>query len=143
MQDLATELTVFMRAYEDANNSHDIDRVTPMVAEHATYWFTDGSYYGLRQVTAAITRTFSAIRDETYEISEVEWVIISTEHAVCRYRFSWTGVVGGEPRSGHGRGTNVLVKQDGLWKIQHEHLSTRRVVSFVSGDRECAGGSVR
>jgi ketosteroid isomerase-like protein len=50
--------------------------------------------------------------------------IIGTVHAVCRYRFSWRGVVGGEPRSGHGRGTNVLVRQDGQWKIEHEHLST-------------------
>ena len=46
MHDLATELTLFMTAYENANNSHDIDRVTPMIARDATYWFTDGSYHG-------------------------------------------------------------------------------------------------
>ena len=124
MQDLAAELTAFMRAYEEANNSHDVDRVAPMIAADATYWFTDGSYHGRGQITAAITRTFTAIRDETYEISEVEWIATSTEHAVCRYRFSWTGIVGGEPRSGHGRGTNVLAKRAGQWQIQHEHLST-------------------
>jgi ketosteroid isomerase-like protein len=32
-------------------------------------------------------------------------------------------VIDGRPRSGQGRGTNVLVKRDEEWKMQHEHLS--------------------
>ncbi|MFJ4406431.1 nuclear transport factor 2 family protein [Streptomyces sp. NPDC088910] len=28
-----------------------------------------------------------------------------------------------QPRSGEGRGTNVIVKRDGAWKMLHEHLS--------------------
>ena len=121
--DLAAELTAFMREYEEANNSHDIDRVTPMIAPDATYWFTDGSHDGLPQIAEAIRRTFSVIKDESYEINGLEWVVLAPEHAVCAYRFSWTGVVDGEPRSGHGRGTNVLVKHEGRWQVRHEHLS--------------------
>ena len=41
-----------------------------------------------------------------------------------RYRFSWSGAVGGEPRSGQGRGMNVIVKNQARWQIKHEHLST-------------------
>ena len=123
MPDLAAELSAFMKAYEEANNSHDIDRVRPMIAADATYWFTDGSYQGAAQIADAISRTFSAIQDETYEINDLEWVVLAAGHAVCRYRFSWRGVVGGEPRSGQGRGTNAIVKRDGLWQISHEHLS--------------------
>jgi ketosteroid isomerase-like protein len=123
MPDLAAELSALMKAYEEANNSHDIDRVRPMIAVDATYWFTDGSYQGAPQIADAIRRTFSAIQDETYEINDLKWVVLAAEHAVCRYRFSWRGVVGGEPRSGHGRGTNVIVKHDGRWQISHEHLS--------------------
>jgi hypothetical protein len=40
-----------MKAYEKANNSHDIGRVAPMIMSAATYWFTDGSYTGLAQVS--------------------------------------------------------------------------------------------
>jgi ketosteroid isomerase-like protein len=123
MPDPAAELTAFMKAYEEANNSHDIERVKPMIAADATYWFTDDSYRGLAEIKAAIGHTFTVIQDEVYEISDLEWVVLTTEHAVCRYRFSWRGVVDGQPRSGHGRGTNVLVMQDGAWKMQHEHLS--------------------
>jgi hypothetical protein len=69
------------------------------------------------------SRTFAAIQDEVYEIREVDWVALTEELAACRYRFSWRGVVDGRPGSGSGRGTNIVVKRDGVWRVQHEHLS--------------------
>jgi len=123
MSDLAAELNAFMTAYEEANNRRDIGGVVQMIAEDATYWFSDGSYRGLEEITAAIERTFLMIQDEVYEIGNLEWVVLTPEHAACRYGFSWTGVIDGRPRSGQGRGTNVLVKRDEEWKMQHEHLS--------------------
>ncbi|MFD4876588.1 YybH family protein [Streptomyces sp. NPDC058420] len=123
MSDLAAELTGFMTRYEQAANSHAIDRVAPLIASDAVYWFSDGSHRGLGEITGAIERTFTAIQDEVYEIQDLEWVVLAAEHAVCRYCFFWTGVVDGQPRSGRGRGTNVLVKRDGAWKVQHEHVS--------------------
>ncbi len=99
MSDLAVELNAFMRAYEEANNRRDIGRVGQMIAEDATYWFSDGSYRGLDEVTAAIERTFLTIKDEVYKIEQVEWVVLTAGHAACRYRFSWTGVIDGQPRS--------------------------------------------
>lgn len=123
VSDLVAELTAFMRRYEQANNSHDIARVAPMIDADATYWFSDGSHRGLGEITVAIERTFSTIRDEVYEINDLEWVVAAAGHAVCRYRFSWTGMVDGRPRSGQGRGTNVIVKRSGDWKMEHEHLS--------------------
>jgi uncharacterized protein (TIGR02246 family) len=124
MPDLAAELTAFMARYEQANSRHDLERVTAMIAPDATYWFTDGSYHGRPAIEEAIARTFTAIRDETYEIHDLEWIVLTARHAACRYRFSWAGVVDGQPRSGQGRGTNVIVKRDGTWRMQHEHLSS-------------------
>jgi ketosteroid isomerase-like protein len=124
MSDLPAELSAFMTAYEEANNSRDIGRLGQMIAKDATYWFSDGSYRSLGEITAAIKRTFLTIHDEVYKIGQLEWVVLTPEYAACRYRFSWTGVIDGQPRSGRGRGTNVLVKRDGEWKMQHEHLSS-------------------
>lgn len=121
---LAAELTSFMARYEQANNSHDIDRVAPLIAEDATYWFSDGSYQGIAAITSAIERTFASIRDEVYQISELEWVVLSREAAVCRYRFRWEGLIDGTPKSGRGRGTNVITRCDGTWRMLHEHLSS-------------------
>ncbi|MBC9712672.1 nuclear transport factor 2 family protein [Streptomyces sp. TRM66268-LWL] len=121
---LRRELTAFLGAYEQANNSHDITRVLPFIADDATYWFSDGTYEGIGRIRAAIERTFATIHDEVYEVRDVEWPVLTPDAAVCRYRFAWTGIVGGAPRSGQGRGTNVIVRRDGAWVMLHEHLST-------------------
>jgi ketosteroid isomerase-like protein len=115
--------TAFIRAYEAATNSHDLTQLAPLIAADAVYWFTDGSHRGRDAVLAAIGETFAAIHDEVYRITELEWVMASGSHAVCRYHFAWTGIVAGQPRSGSGRGTNVLVRNDGAWQMLHEHLS--------------------
>jgi ketosteroid isomerase-like protein len=123
MPDLVTQLGAFMAEYERAANSHDVRQVLPLIANDATYWFTDGSYRGREEIAGALARTFAAIHDEVYEIQELAWVVATGEHAACRYLFSWRGVVDGQPSSGRGRGTNVLVRRDGDWQVQHEHLS--------------------
>ncbi|MET7478197.1 nuclear transport factor 2 family protein [Streptomyces sp. NPDC005648] len=121
---LTAALTEFIRAYERATNSHDTAQLIPLIAPEAVYWFTDGSHRGREAVLSAIARTFATIRDEIYRIDDLEWIAHSDEHAVCRYRFTWTGTIDGEPRSGSGRGTNVLVNNAGTWQMLHEHLST-------------------
>ena len=123
MSDRAAELTAFMAEYERAANGHDLERILPLIADDATYWFTDGSYRGREEIAGALERTFAAIQDEVYEISELEWVALTEELAACRYRFSWRGMVDGRPTSGRGRGTNIVIKRDGAWQVMHEHLS--------------------
>jgi ADP-ribose pyrophosphatase YjhB (NUDIX family) len=120
---LTAKLTAFMAGYERAANSHDVQQVLPLIADDAVYWFTDGSYRGREEIAGALERTFATIQDEVYEIRELEWLAMTDEFAACRYRFFWRGVVDGQPSSGRGRGTNVLVKQDGSWRVRHEHLS--------------------
>ncbi|SEG68227.1 protein of unknown function [Actinacidiphila yanglinensis] len=123
MAEATAPLTEFIRAYEQATNSHDITRLVPLIAPEAVYWFSDGSHRGREAVLRAIADTFATIRDETYRIDDLEWIVHSDDHAVCRYRFTWTGAVDGRPRSGSGRGTNVLVNNAGTWQMLHEHLS--------------------
>lgn len=118
------ELADFLKNYERANNSHLWENVEPFIAQDATYWFTDGSYAGIAEIRKAIETTFASIQDEIYEISDVRWPLATASEAVCTYVFSWQGVVNGEQKSGKGRGTNVLKKQAGAWKIVHEHLSS-------------------
>ncbi|SEO62692.1 protein of unknown function [Actinacidiphila rubida] len=117
------EVTAFMARYEQAANRRVVEDLAPLIAPDATYWFSDGSHQGRGEILAAIARTFATISDEVYEITALEWVVVSARHAVCRYRFSWTGQVEGRPRSGRGRGTSVLTRHGGTWQIQHEHLS--------------------
>jgi len=118
------DLTEFIKAYEKANNSHIWSNVEPFIADNATYWFTDGSFSGIEEIKGAIKSTFDKIQDETYTISDVQWPTQSDSIAVCTYIFHWEGTVDGVKRSGSGRGTNVLVKNNVAWQIVHEHLSS-------------------
>ncbi|MBP0459876.1 nuclear transport factor 2 family protein [Streptomyces bomunensis] len=113
-----------MRAYEQATNSHDPTRLEPLIASDAVYWFSDGSHRGRAAILSAIAETFATIRGEVYRISDLEWIAHGGDRAVCRYRFTWTGTIDGNPRSGSGRGTNVLVNNAGNWQMLHEHLSS-------------------
>ena len=124
MSEASFELQTFMSVYERATNTHDIGQVVPLIWPDAVYWFSDGSHRGIAEITAAIEATFAAIQDETYAIHDVEWVAVGAELAVCRYRFAWTGYVEGAARSGQGRGTNVVTRRRGEWRMLHEHLSS-------------------
>ena len=95
-----------------------------MIAEEAVYWFSDGTQYvGKKAVEAAIRHNFESIKDETYAISEVKWLLKTKEAAVCIFKFSWSGTVRGETASGEGRGTAVLKHTGDSWQMLHEHLS--------------------
>lgn len=112
-----------MAAYEQVNNSHIWENVRPFIDDSALYWFTDGTYSGIAAIEGAIKETFDKIKDETYAISNVQWLVLELTIAVCTYAFHWSGLVDGESREGFGRGTNVLRNIEGEWRIVHEHLS--------------------
>lgn len=118
------ELTRTMHAYEAANNSRVLESVLAHIAPDASYWFSDGSHYGHSEIRAALQNTFDTIQDEVYSIHDLAWVTVRDDVAVCPYRFSWTGLVQGKPRSGTGRGTNVFVKHESGWLVEHEQLTS-------------------
>ena len=120
---LGAELDAFMAEYDRRTNAHDVDRWRELVADDATYWFTDGSFEGIDAIADAVQRTFDEIRDEVYTIADLQWVCTSSDFAVVRYRFHWVGYIDGEKREGKGRGTNAMSKRDGRWQMVHEHLS--------------------
>jgi len=114
---------IFLKDYEIKTNSHDFTLLRPLIADDAVYWFTDGSFVGIAMIRDAITTTFNTIQHEVYSIKDVEWIVNEETTAVCRYRFEWSGIVDGKEKHGAGRGTNVMVKRDGVWRMLHEHLS--------------------
>jgi len=114
---------IFLKDYEIKTNSHDFTLLRPLIADDAVYWFTDGSFVGIAMIRDAITTTFNTIQHEVYSIKDVEWIVNEETTAVCRYRFEWSGIVDGNEKHGEGRGTNVMVKRDGAWRMLHEHLS--------------------
>ncbi len=111
-----------IRRYEAALTSQDWEQVAPMIHEDCVAVFSSGTFVGKGEVEAAFRTTFELIRDETYTISELNWIERSESVAVAHYKFAWEGLINGEPASGGGRGTCVLKRSHGDWQILLEHL---------------------
>lgn len=111
-----------LAAYEERINRHDFDLLAPLIAADATFWFSEGSYSGHAAIRAAFERTWAALHNDTYQLSDRRWIAAGEDVAACSYRFSWTTTIDGQPRSGSGRGTTILRRDAGIWLIAHEQL---------------------
>ena len=112
----------FLKSYEKALASQWWSEVEPLLAEDACIIFSEGTYVGKAEVQKAFEKAFTLIQDERYEIANLYWVDKASDYAVCIYTFRWSGVVNGEQAVGAGRGTSVLKRIDGCWKLLVEHL---------------------
>lgn len=116
----------FIRAYQQALASQDWTNVDPLVHENASVTFSNGTVHkGKSEVRRAFEKNFSLIKDEEYSIANVHWVTKSSEMAVYLFDFSWSGLINGQPASGSGRGTSVLIKESDRWQLLVEHLGPK------------------
>jgi hypothetical protein len=111
-----------LQKYELAIASQSWASIEPLMHQDVCVTFSDGTYKGLQEVKSAFERNFALIIDEEYKISNVHWAYISNTEAVCLLNFNWKGIIDGELCSGGGRGTSVLIKNNGKWQIITEHL---------------------
>jgi len=121
--ELQRELDTFLKAYEAAANSRDFTKVAPFIADDATFWFTNGQYEGKTEIQRAFEETWGNIKDETYTISNVRWIGKNYWVSACSYDFKSDGIVDGEHQVYEGKGTNVIARIRGRWRVTHEHLS--------------------
>lgn len=117
----------FIKQYERTTNSHDLEAILSLIDVEAIYLFSNGMVHvGKEAIKEAIGRNFEVIQDEKYIIENLTWVANTPEVAVCVYDFAWSGMMNGEPASGSGRGTSVMIRSGENWKVIHEHLSKGR-----------------
>ncbi len=110
-------------SYKTEINSHDFDRVVPLLTSDCTFWFTSGTYTGIEEARRAFEKTWGMIVDEVYAVSDEAWVAEGDVAAACVYTYHWKGLIDGVMREGKGRGTTVFRQEAGRWRICHEHLS--------------------
>lgn len=116
----------FIRAYEHALATQDWSNVDPLVNDDACVTFSNGAVHkGKSAVKIAFEKNFSSIKDETYTITNVHWVMKGDITAVYLFDFNWSGIINDKPASGAGRGTSVLINKDGEWKLLVEHLGPK------------------
>jgi len=112
-----------MKLYEAKINLHRFEEVEPLISPEAVFWFTDGTYQGVDEIRAAFERTWRELQGDAYWLENLEWITVDETAASCIYRFCWRAQIDGQTFEGTGRGTTVLRRERGQWKIIHEHLS--------------------
>jgi len=113
----------FVRRYEAALAARRWSAVEPLVHDDVCVTFSTGAVHtGKAAVRRAFEANFASIEDEQYAISNVHWALRSDTCAVYLFDFRWSGRIDGKPAQGGGRGTSVLVRVDGGWKLLAEHL---------------------
>jgi ketosteroid isomerase-like protein len=109
--------------YKVEINSHDFNRLEPLISKDCQFWFSSGTYRGIEQTRQAFQKTWALIQNEVYSVRDVEWLFSNSESAVCTYTFHWIGQMNGQQRQGKGRGTSCFRVEGKDWKLVHEHLS--------------------
>ncbi len=113
----------FIKDYEAALASQNWDNVEPLIHELACVTFSNGSVHkGIYAIKEAYKRNFAIIEDEEYSIADVHWILKKEAIAVYLFSFYWSGKINGQQASGSGRGTTVIMFENGRWKLIAEHL---------------------
>ena len=116
----------FLKKYESALATQDWQTIAPLVHGKACVTFSNGLFYiGKDEVQHAFEKNFALIQDEEYSISDTYWVNETKDYAVCLYTFHWSGLINGKSVSGSGRGTAIVVNEEGRWLLLSEHLGPR------------------
>jgi ketosteroid isomerase-like protein len=116
----------FIPKYEQALSTQQWKHVEPLIHKDACVTFSNGTIHkGKAEAQKAFEKNFSLIKNETYSIENVHWVIKKPETAIYLFEFSWSGIINDKLASGSGRGTCVLVNEAGKWQLLVEHLGPK------------------
>jgi hypothetical protein len=120
------EVIQFLHRFEALAEQEDFRTIEEMVHERAYFRFNDGDFIGRNAVRAAFEKTWKGspgIRKERFYLTDV--TVLSTDRATATvtYTYNWEGIMEEKPFRIQGRGTRVLVREDGRLQIIHEHLS--------------------
>lgn len=111
-----------LKNYEAALSKHCWKAVDPFFHPDATVIFAEATYYGKHQVSTAISKTFSMIKDEHFKIYNVYWTMIHENFATCTFDHEWSGSLHGQKFANIGRGTITWVKESDTWQIINQHF---------------------
>ena len=116
----------FLNEFEAIAEKEEFDLVQDMISDNAFFRFNDGDFVGKQAVRAAFEKTWkgsAGVRKERFYLTDIEVLTVDAATATATYTYNWEGTMDGKPFRIQGRGTRVLVVEQGRLQILHEHLS--------------------
>jgi ketosteroid isomerase-like protein len=122
----AESVVQFLNHFEELAMKEDFNLLREMIDERAYFRFNDGDFVGRQAIQAAFEKTWRGdptVRKARFYLTDI--VVLTTDQAsaTATYTYNWEGSQGGREFKVQGRGTRVLVREEGRFRIIHEHLS--------------------
>lgn len=120
----------FMNRFEALAEKENFDLVQDMVHDDAFFRFNDGDFVGKPAVRAAFEKTWKGsanIKKVRFYLTDIQVLTVDAMSATATYTYNWEGAMDGRVFRIQGRGTRVLVIENGRLQIIHEHLSRHPV----------------
>ena len=120
-----------MAAFIASLIGRDIAAARALLTDDVVFFYSNGTVLrGKDAFAAAMTANWKLVDNYKYTTVDSTWLAQSDSAAAVIYSFSWSGVAGGNPVSGGGRGTRIFrreparwLRRGSGWRIAHEHLS--------------------
>ena len=116
----------FLNRFEALAEKEDFDAIQDLIHERAFFRFNDGDFKGREAVRGAFEKTWKGsadVKKERFYLTDIEVLSVDAASATATYTYNWEGSMEGRSFRIQGRGTRVLVVEDGRLQIIHEHLS--------------------
>jgi ketosteroid isomerase-like protein len=114
-----------LEAFIDAMVRRDMDAAVALMTDDVALFYSNGTaLWGKAAFAQAMAANWKLVDRYSYSTLDAVWAAQSETAAAVYYAFAWSGVAGGREVSGGGRGTRVFRKEQGGWRLAHEHLST-------------------
>jgi ketosteroid isomerase-like protein len=116
----------FLYGFERIGNEEDFAKLRDMIHERAFFRFNDGDFVGREAIQAVFEKTWKStgdVKKTNFYLSDVVVLSVDQNSATATYTYNWEGVQGEKQFRIQGRGTRVIVRENGRLQIIHEHLS--------------------
>lgn len=116
----------FLNEFEAIAGKENFDLIQDMIHDNAFFRFNDGDFSGKQAVRGAFEKTWKGsanVKKERFYLTDIEVPTVDDSTATATYTYNWEGSMDGKSFRVQGRGTRVLIVQNGRLQIIHEHLS--------------------
>jgi ketosteroid isomerase-like protein len=122
----AQDVVDFLHRFEALAEREDFALIREAIDERAVFRFNDGDFVGRDAIRAAFEKTWRgdpSVKKARFYLSDIAVLTADQRTATATYNWHWEGSQGGRAFAIKGRGTRVLVFDNGRFRIVHEHLS--------------------
>ncbi len=119
-------VVAFLHEFEALAEREEFDLIREFIDENAYFRFNDGDFVGRAAIQAAFEKTWRGdptVKKARFYLTDIKVLTVDDKTATATYTYHWEGSQGDQGFSIRGRGTRVLLRHAGGFRIVHEHLS--------------------